>query len=150
MSNILRVYLDCCCLQRPFDDQTQPRIKVESEAVLAILAAAQDGSIQLFSSDVLNYEISRIPDSTRRNEAFAVLKLAHEHLKVESSSVQLAKQLEAAGIKPLDALHLAVASIAQADFFSTTDDRLLKTAQSINFKSCKVVSVFELLQEVIP
>gem|GEM_PF-6101406 len=39
----MRIYLNCCCLQRPLDDQTQPRIKVEAEAVLAILAAVNSG-----------------------------------------------------------------------------------------------------------
>ena len=28
----MRLYLDICCLKRPFDDQTQPRIRMESEA----------------------------------------------------------------------------------------------------------------------
>ena len=31
------VYLDACCLNRPFDDQAQPRVHLESEAVLIIL-----------------------------------------------------------------------------------------------------------------
>jgi hypothetical protein len=31
---LLRIYLDACCLNRPFDDQTQERIRLESEAVL--------------------------------------------------------------------------------------------------------------------
>ena len=35
----MRVYLDMCCLKRPFDDQSQPRIHLESEAVLALLSA---------------------------------------------------------------------------------------------------------------
>ena len=33
-----RIYLDVCCLNRPFDDQNQPRIRLESEAILIILA----------------------------------------------------------------------------------------------------------------
>lgn len=33
-----KIYLDTCCLNRPFDDQTQERIRLESEAVLAILS----------------------------------------------------------------------------------------------------------------
>jgi len=36
----MRVYLDMCCLKQPFDDQPQPRIHLESEAVLALLSAA--------------------------------------------------------------------------------------------------------------
>jgi hypothetical protein len=34
----VKVYLDVCCLKRPFDDQTQPRIRMETEAVLSLLA----------------------------------------------------------------------------------------------------------------
>lgn len=36
----MRVYLDICCLKRPFDDQSQPRIHLEAEAVLALLDAS--------------------------------------------------------------------------------------------------------------
>ena len=43
----MRIYLDRCCLQRPLDDQTQPRIKVETEAVLEILASVQAGDVLL-------------------------------------------------------------------------------------------------------
>ncbi|BAZ26615.1 hypothetical protein NIES4073_75230 [Kalymmatonema gypsitolerans NIES-4073] len=32
------IYLDVCCLNRPFNDQTQERIRLEAEAVFIILA----------------------------------------------------------------------------------------------------------------
>lgn len=57
----MRVYFDCCCLQRPLDDQTQPGIKVESEAVIALLNAVQAGDIIMLNSESLEYEIGRIP-----------------------------------------------------------------------------------------
>jgi len=31
----MRVYLDICCLKRPFDDQSQERVRLESEASFA-------------------------------------------------------------------------------------------------------------------
>jgi hypothetical protein len=49
----MRIYLDSCSLQRPLDDQTQPRIRVETEAVLVILAAAQAGDIIMVNSEAL-------------------------------------------------------------------------------------------------
>ena len=55
----MRIYLDNCCLQRPLDDQTQPRIKVETEAVLAILASALAGDFVLLGSEALEFEIGR-------------------------------------------------------------------------------------------
>lgn len=39
----MKVYLDNCCYNRPFDDQTQERIHLESEAILMILQHAQSG-----------------------------------------------------------------------------------------------------------
>jgi hypothetical protein len=38
-----KIYLDTCCLNRPFDDQTQERIRLESEAMLAILSRIEKG-----------------------------------------------------------------------------------------------------------
>ncbi|MDF2439948.1 MAG: hypothetical protein JWN98_932 [Abditibacteriota bacterium] len=39
----MKIYLDVCCLKRPFDDQGQDRIHLESEAVLLILAHVEAG-----------------------------------------------------------------------------------------------------------
>jgi len=33
----MKIYMDVCCLCRPFDNQLIPRIRYESEAVIAIL-----------------------------------------------------------------------------------------------------------------
>ena len=145
----MRIYLDSCCLQRPLDDQTQPRIKVEAEAVLAILASAQAGDCSLLNSEALEYELSRIPDDRRRNEVMAVLALADEHLEITDEAEALAESLESCGVDPIDAVHLALASIANADFFSTCDDRLLRKSQAISGLACKVVAVLGLVPEVV-
>lgn len=55
----MRLYLDNCCLQRPLDDQTQPRIRVETEAVFAILATVQGGEQTLLNSEALEYEVTK-------------------------------------------------------------------------------------------
>lgn len=72
----MRIYLDNCCLQRPLDDQTHPRIRVETEAVFVVLAAVQAGEQSLLGSEALDYEIRRIPDEARRTEALSMLALA--------------------------------------------------------------------------
>lgn len=145
----MRVYLDSCCLQRPLDDQTQPRIKVESEAVLAVLNAVQAGDIILLNSEALEYEMGRIPDERRRSEVVAILALAKERLELTDATVILAESLENLGVIPMDAVHLALASTAKADFFTTCDDKLIKKAQIITGLDCKVISVLNLIQEVI-
>lgn len=145
---IMRIYLDCCCLQRPLDDQAYPRIRVESEAVLAILAVAQAGEVSLLNSEALEYEIDCIPNAIRRQEVSAMLALADERVELTEEAIRLAESLEASGVKPMDAVHLAVASNTKADYFGTCDDRLLKRAQNIADLDCKVVSVLDLVLEV--
>ena len=145
----MRIYLDCCCLQRPLDDQTQPRIKVETEVVLAILAVVQAGDVSLLGSEALDYEVSRIADTERRSEVMAMLALANEHLELTEETEVLAEAFEDRGIAPMDAIHLAFASIADADFFCTCDDKLLRKGQALSDLDCKVVSILGLVPEVL-
>jgi hypothetical protein len=60
------IYLDVCCLNSPFDDQTQERIRLETEAIRLILALYQSGEWQLLGSQVIDVELRRTPDSTRK------------------------------------------------------------------------------------
>ena len=55
------VYLDTCAVQRPTDDRNQLRVRVEADAVLAVLAAVRVGAVQLLSSDVLRFEVDNRP-----------------------------------------------------------------------------------------
>ena len=143
----MRIYLDSCCLQRPFDDQTQPRIKVEAEAVLAILASIQAGELSMLNSEALEYELSRIPDDVRRNEVMAVLALADERLEIDDATERLAEQLERRGLRSMDAVHLAIASTAKVDFFCTCD-KLLRGSLAVSSLTCKVVTVLALVPEM--
>lgn len=126
----MTLYLDTCCLNRPFDDQSQPRVFLESEAVLAILAQVASGTHQLASSEVLNFEIQRIADQTRREGVMHFLGYADHYLPLTPEVEARANLLHQWGFKKLDALHLATAEIMQADMFLSTDDRLLAKAQS--------------------
>ena len=146
---VLTVYLDTCCLQRPLDDQTQARIRVETEAVLAILAAVQAGEIKMINSEALEYEVSRIPDEQRRYESLGLLSLSDERLTITEAVESMAETLEQQGIQPMDAIHLALASKHRVDFFATSDDALLRKARQITL-SCKPLSILELLQEINP
>jgi len=145
----MRIYLDTCCLQRPCDDQTRPRIRVETEAVLAILAAVQAGELSLLNSEALEYEINRIPDESRRNEVFAVLALAHERIEITDTVEILAESLEKSGLRPMDAVHVALAATARVDFFVTCDDRLLNKGRTLSGLDCKLMSILDLFQEVL-
>ncbi len=144
----MKVYLDCCSLQRPFDDKSQPRIAVEAEAVLVILALCESDHLKLLSSEALLFEISRIPDQVRKYEALAILKVAKEIVQLTPELEALAKRLRTSGLKPLDALHLASASTSKVDYFRTCDDKFLKKAKSFEGLNTKVVSPTELVMEL--
>ena len=51
-----RVYFDACCLNRPFDDQSQARIRLETEATEHLLRAVEAGILFWVASDALFYE----------------------------------------------------------------------------------------------
>jgi len=144
----MRVYLDCCSLQRPLDDRGQPRINVEAEAILTILALVESGDLDLVSSEVLEFEVANNPDAQRQASAREILKLASQVVKVTDEIEAQADILVAAGIKPIDALHLATASGTKADYFCTCDDRLLKRAKKLKTLETRVVSPLELIAEV--
>ena len=52
------------------------------------------------------------------------------------------------GIKPLDALHVALAETGNADYFCTCDDRLLQNAKQVKDLMVKVVNPVDLVQEI--
>lgn len=144
----MRVYFDCCSLQRPFDDKSQPRIAVEAEAVLAILALCESDHLKLISSEVLLFELGRIPDQARRDDALAILKVAKETIWLTPELDSLARRLRESGLKPLDALHLASACISKVDYFCTCDDTFLRKAKSFDGLDTTVVSPTELVMEL--
>jgi predicted nucleic acid-binding protein len=125
----MTIYLDVCCLNRPFDDQSQNRVRLEAEAVLSILELAEAGKLALTSSDVIDDELSQMPDAERREKVSLLLGLTSKHISLTATIERRATDLEKWNFSPLDALHLASAEAARADFFLTTDDYLIRRAR---------------------
>ena len=130
METRLKIYLDVCCLNRPFDDWQQPRIRLEAEAILEILAVCQTGQYRMISSTALEAEINRTPDPLRQQRVRASLSIAHDTITVDHGILNRAREIAMLGCKTFDALHIACAESAQADIFLTTDDRLLRKVQA--------------------
>jgi len=143
------IYLDVCCLNRPFDDQTQDRIRLEAEAVLLILERCRAGEWRLLGSEAVDYEISRIPDVDRRRKVFYLASVACVKQIVTETVQARAEELERLGFKALDALHLACAEAGNAEVFLTTDDQLLaKAKQYRNVLHVRVANPILWLMEV--
>jgi len=105
----LRLYLDACCLNRLTDDQSQPRIREEAEAVNRILRLIREGRAIWVSSAVLDMEIGRNPDPERRYDVVALLAYANEVIVPVAADAARAGALQGVGFSAFDALHLACA-----------------------------------------
>ena len=120
------LYLDNCALNRPFDDQTQTRIWLETVSLSFILSLIESGEAGCVCSPIHLLENSRNPLVVRRLWVERCLGLASRRVTLTESIRIRAHFLEAAGVKPLDALHAAAAEAAGATHFITCDDRLIR------------------------
>jgi predicted nucleic acid-binding protein len=119
-----KIYLDVCCLNRPFDDQAQDRIRLEAEAILLILKHFKSGNWQWLRSAIVDYEINKTPSSDRRNRLKQMTMDAHEVISVDDTLIKRGKEIKSMGLKTYDALHVACAEKGQAEVFLSTDDKI--------------------------
>ena len=126
MNVYVNIYLDTSALNRVFDDQSQPRIFLESSAMLLVLGLIEKQIISIVSSEVLVYENSRNPYAERQIFVTSVLQKARVIQTLNDGLAKRAPEIEAVGIKGLDALHLACAEQLKADYFVTCDDRIIR------------------------
>lgn len=129
MSKIYKIYLDVCCLNRTLDDLEQSRIRLEAEAVTEIIQNCEDGKWLLMNSDVIEFEVSQHPDSSKQEQVNSILSVASIYIQLSENIELRAEELMKLNFKFQDALHLAFAEAGDADIFLTTDDRLLRKAK---------------------
>jgi len=128
----MKLYLDVCCLNRPFDDLTQDRIQFESDAVLTIISRCQSGKWTLVSSEVIDLELNKTHNNEKLKKILMLLSVANEKLILNETAIYRSIELQKKGIKPMDSLHLAVSETSTIDVFLTTDDALLRMASKMN------------------
>ena len=126
MNVYVNIYLDTSALNRVFDDQSQPRIFLEASAMLLVLGLIEKQIISIVSSEVLVYENARNPYAERQIFVTSVLQKARAIQTLNDRLAKRAQEIEAMGIKGLDALHLACAEQLKADYFVTCDDRIIR------------------------
>jgi predicted nucleic acid-binding protein len=128
MSQRYSIYLDVCCLNRPFDNSSQDRIRLEAEAVLTIYRKCRLEEWELTTSEVIEAELQQTPDRKKAELIMAALNIAKHKVMIDSGLKQRASELVQFGIKSIDAVHVASAEAAEVDVFLSTDDRLVRTA----------------------
>jgi predicted nucleic acid-binding protein len=120
------IYLDSCSYNRPFDDQTQLRISLETQAKLFIQSLIKDNRLDLIYSYVCFYENYMNPFENKKLSIFEFSQNAKYYVIENDDILAKASMIMKSGIKPLDALHLSCAINAEADYFITVDDGILR------------------------
>ena len=127
----MRIYLDNSCFNRPFDDQKQLRIKLETEAKLDIQRQISQRNLELTWSYILDFENEANPFDQRR----LAIREWKKHAMVDTGEtkeiLEKAKRFHLIGIKSKDSIHLACAIAMRCTYFITSDDDLIKKALGV-------------------
>jgi len=121
-----RIYLDNCCFNRPYDDQTKLKLYLETQAKLHIQGLVYENKIELVWSFILTFENSRNIFNGKK-EAIARWERLSSFFVEKSEEIRTtAKEIMKTGVKAADAIHVACAIVGNCDYFITVDKRLLK------------------------
>jgi predicted nucleic acid-binding protein len=121
----MRVYLDNCCYNRPFDEQVSIVIQLETDAKLHIQELIRSGELELCWSFVLDYENTANPFEEVRNRISVWKNIAVCDCRLSVDISENAAYYMALGLRQMDASHIACAVHLGADVFLTTDKRIL-------------------------
>jgi predicted nucleic acid-binding protein len=145
-----KIYLDNCVLNRPFDDQSQERIRLETEAIILLLSRIERKELHWLGSEALEIEIDKTPDAEQKSRLKRVIEFVHATIAIGDKELKRAKQLQTLGFVGFDAIHLACAENGASEIFLTTDDRLLKIAKKHTKKlRVKVMNPLDWMKEMM-
>ena len=128
----MRIYLDNCCFNRPYDSQSSLRVSLETQAKLYIQEKIRQGFYELVCSYMLDYENSKNQDVMKRDfiksyqDTFCKYYVPFERAECLRDKIT---EIMAYGIAYKDAIHVACAIYAECDYFLTTDIKAAKTLQ---------------------
>ena len=146
----MRVYLDNCVLNRPFDDQSQERIYFETQSFLILLKYVDEARVQIVNSFAIEYEISRMADIEIELKIREYLNATTEFVRFNDKIKRRALELEKLGFIGLDAMHISAAENAEVDYFVTCDSGILKSAVKHTGKlKVNIVSIATIVLEII-
>ena len=145
-----RVYLDNCVINRPFDDQSQERIRLETEAIILLLSRLERKEWTWLGSQAVEIEIDKMPDADQQSRLKRVIGFVSLTVEISKKELKRAGELQKLGFVGFDAIHPACAESGKADIFLTTDDCLLKLAKRVTKKlHIKVENPLDWMKEMI-
>ncbi len=139
----IKVYLDICCFNRPFDDQSSLVIRMETAAKLHVQEAVRRGNLELLWSFVLDYENDANPFLEVRNRIAVWKRLAVLDCALTDTIAGMSRELMTCGLRQMDASHIACAIYLGAEYFLTTDRKILNKPIS----GVKVMNPIDFIRE---
>ncbi len=143
----MRIYLDMNIYNRPFDDQSQVRIRLETIAIFSILQKIKNKELSLLWSFMIDYENSMNPHDDIRQEIEMAASLAVKNVAPDETVLNAAKEFESKGIKPRDSMHLACALKGKAEYFLTCDDKLIRKALALDM-NIKIINPLRFIENM--
>ena len=141
----MRIYLDNCTFNRPFDDQSQLKIKLETEAILFIQQGIIIGFYELVWSYILEYENNQNYNDVRRSAIFIWKNIAEVHCVESDDIIEYAENLKKIyNIRAKDALHIACGVFTGSDYLITTDKQLY----NLELDDIRIINPLAFISEV--
>ena len=140
----MRLYLDNCCFNRPFDDQNQLKIKLETEAKLFIQQGILNSKYDLVWSYILEFENIQNQYDDRRNSIYGWKTIAKIFCMENDEIIEYAESLKNMNIRTKDALHIACSIFAHSDYFITVDKQLF----NLKLNDIKIINPLNFINEL--
>ena len=121
----MNIYLDHCAYNRPFDDQGNIKIQLETSAKLFIQDQIKQGKYDLVWSYMSDFENGNNPNIENKKSIQTWEAIAKFKCRSSEKILSLGNRIMEKGISGNDALHIACAVDSQCKYFITTDDGLM-------------------------
>jgi predicted nucleic acid-binding protein len=140
----MRLYLDVCAFNRPFDDQNQLKIKLETEAKLFIQQGILNNKYELVWSYILEYENNQNKFDDRRNAIYEWKSIAKVYCAENDQILEYAENIKKKNIRTKDALHIACSIYTNSDYLITTDKQLF----NLRLNDIKIINPLAFINEL--
>jgi predicted nucleic acid-binding protein len=146
----MKLYLDNCCYNRPYDDQAQEKNHMEGEAILTIINRCKQNNDEIIGSSVLDLEIDQIKDIEKKEKVkYFYNQTITEKVDYTADILKRVRELSAqTNIRTLDRFHLSFAEYSHADILLTTDTKFEKASSKLKL-GIRVMNPLGYLMEVI-
>ena len=146
---MLKLYLDNCCYNRPFDDLKQEKISLEVGAIDSIINMYVKGKLMIYKSRAIDYEISKMSNGKKKRQ----VEDLYDGLELENISYtyeldERVEELEKYNIHFMDGYHIAFAESKKVDYLITVDKQLINASKKAKLK-LKVINPVEFVMEVV-